>query len=291
VCLFCVVIMAHSVRSFISIASAICIWLAAILQGLQYFGATGGPDLDLGQNGRSQMRALDPPTLRKYWEYRRSQFGVDFMIDLLGALGLAGLAWSSLVLKRVFKRYKNGQSDLPGFMTGCFFIGAILPSTQFLQTMGYSTAANLMSAAPELPDSGIQALHVAYNISRGGIFYLVSVQFIFVSAGLIIASVLTYNTAQLSRKHAGLGFATAFMGIMTFIFEIISFNAREIGTGITLGVFVLLYGIILLPIWLVWLGAQLRHLKHDEVLHGQQGHAHLKEENDSVPMDSIAAKE
>jgi len=283
--------MAHSVRSGIAIASSICIWLAAILQAFQYFGATGGPDLDLGQNGRAAMRSLDPDTLRKYWAYRRSQLGVDFMIDLLGALGLAGLAWTSLVLKRVFKRYKGGQSDLPGFMTGCFFIGAILPATQFLQTMGYSTAANLMSEAKELPDSGIQALHVAYSVSRGGIFYLFSVQFIFVSVGLILASVLTYNTGQLSRRHAGLGYATAFTGIMTFIFEIISFNAREIGTGITLGVFVLLYGIILLPSWLVWLGVQLRKLKLETAAQGGQGHAHLKEESDTVAMDTIAIKE
>jgi len=279
--------MAHSVRSFVAIASAICIWLAAILQALQYFGATGGPDLDLGQNGRQLMRSLDPMTLRKYWNYRRSQFGVDFMIDLLGALGLVGLAWSSLVLKRVFKRYKGGQSDLPGFMAGCFFIGAILPSTQFLQTMGYSTSANLMSSFPELPDVGLQALHVAYNVIRGGIFYLVSVQFIFVSAGLIISGILTWNAGELSRRHAILGFCAAFAGIMTFIFEIISFNAREIGTGVTLGVFILFYGIILLPSWLVWLGAQLRHLKQEQAVHGQQGHAHLKEDTESVAMDTI----
>jgi len=282
--------MPHSVRSGIAIASAIYIWVAAILQALQFFGATGGPDLDLGQDGRANMTALVPSTLRAYWAYRRSQLGVDFMIDLLGALGLAGLAWTSLVLKRVFKRYKGGDSDLPGFMTGCFFIGAILPATQFLQTMGYSTAADLMSEAAGLPDVGIQAIYIAYNISRGGIYYLFSTQFIFVSAGLIIASILTYQAGQLSRKHANLGFATAIAGVLTFIFEVASFNAREIGTGITLGVFILLYGIILLPAWLVWLGIQLRKLKQEQAGHGGQGHAHLKEDTDTVSMESIESK-
>jgi len=253
--------MNHSFRAGIAICSAIAIWLAAILQVLQAFDATGAESPVWDQNFGPAMRALNATVLRTYWGYRRSQLGVDVTIDLLASLGLAGLAYCVLILKRVFKKYKNGVSDLPNFMAASFFIGAILPAIEFLQSLGLTTAADLMSQSSSLPDVGIQIIQVAYNLGRGSTLYLFSAQFICVSFGICVSSYLTIATSMEfpSRKHAILGYITGAAGFLTFIFEIAAFNAGSVAPAF--GVFILLYGVILLPIWTIWLGVELRRIK------------------------------
>jgi len=251
--------MGHSVRDGIAIGSAIAIWLAAILQVLQAFSATGGESPQWDKDFASGMRSLNSTVLRTYWSYKRTQLGVDVTIDLLASLGLAGLAYCVLILKRVFKRYKNGVSDLPAFMAASFFIGAILPAIEFLQALGLTTAADVISQIPELPDVGIQIIQVSYNISRGSTLYLFSAQFICVSAGIFVSAYLTFATLELPKKHAILGYITSVIGFLTFIFEIATFNAGSVGP--VFGVLVLIYGVILLPIWTIWLGIELRKIK------------------------------
>jgi len=252
--------MAYSVRALIAVLSAVSIWVAAFLQCLQAFNATGGNAPDRGDTSYSNgLRSLDPATLRLYWAYKRSQLGVDVVINLLAALGLAGLAYCVLILRRIFKRYKNGTSDLPAFMSASFFIGALLPSIEFLQSLGFTTTADLYSQIPELPDTGIQALHIAYNVDRGSTLYLFCSQFICVSAGLLISSYLSYTTLELPRKHAILGFVTSFFGFLAFIFAIAAFNANVV--GIAFGIVIIIYGVFLLPIWTIWLGIELRKVK------------------------------
>jgi len=255
--------MSQSVRASVAIISAAFIWLAALLQVLQTFNATGGTPPAYDDAYRDNIRVLDPTTLRQYWAYKSSQLGVDVMIDLLAALGLAGLAYCVLILKRVFKKYKGGFTDVPAFMTAAFFIGAILPSIGFLQAVGYTTTADLVSQTPGLPDTGIQALSISYNLARGGNLYIFSTQFVCSSVGLFIASYLTWTTGELPKKHAIFGFITSFFALLTFIMEIIAFNVGG-ASGIVLGVVIFIYGIILLPIWLIWLGVILRRLKLEQ---------------------------
>jgi len=273
--------MSYSVRALIAVLSALCIWVAALLQCLQAFNVTGGDAPNRGDSSYANgLRSLDPTTLRHYWAYKRSQLGVDVVISLLAALGLAGLAYCVLILRRIFKRYKNGASDLPAFMSASFFIGALLPSIEFLQSLGFTTTADLYSQIPELPDAGIQALHIAYNVDRGSTLYLFCSQFICVSTGLAIASYLTYVTLELPKKHAILGFITSFFGFLAFIFAIAAFNANTV--GIAFGIIIIIYGVFLLPIWTIWLGFELRKVKA-----AQKRDAAANLDQDLVQMKSI----
>jgi len=278
--------MAHSVRVGLAVVSAIFIWIAALLQVLQNFNVTGGDALDFGDpNIRNGTRLLDPTTLRAYWAYKRSQLGIDVTVDLLAALGLAFLAWVVLILKRVFKRYKNGESDLPSFMAASFFIGAFLPSVEFLESLGFTTTADLISQSPSLPDIGIQTLHVAYYVDRGSSLYLFSSQFICVSTGILAASWLSWKTGELPKKHAIFGYITAVFGYLCFIFEIVTFNAGN-RVGYALGVFVVIYGVFLLPIWTIWLGFELRKIKNI-----QKQDARENMDKNLVPMKDLPQEE
>jgi len=273
----------HSVRRTVAILSAICVWIAALLQALQSFGLTGdGPSLR-DPTFRANLRSLDYNTLQAYWNYRRDQLGIDVMVDLLTAAGLLGLAYCVLVLRRVFKRYKAGDSDIPGFMTGCFFIGALIPSVDLAQSIGNTTVADLMSQQQELPPVGLQALYVAYNVTRGSGIYLFSSQFIFISIGLALCAHLEFNTLEIPARHAVMSAITAAFGTLTFILEIITFNVDGPVPAYMFGISLLIYGLILLPIWTIWLGIELRRLKQDQLadkIDGMDVHLNtLKETN------------
>jgi len=278
--------MKHSIRSYIAIGSAVCIWIAAIIQALQLFDLTGGEQPNFRGDGYSTLiQSLDVPTLTAFWAWKSSQLGIDVTIDLFAALGSAGLAYCVIILRRVFKRYQGGNSDLPAFMSGCFFIGAILPSFEFLQSLGYTTSADSISQWKTIPSEGLQALYIAYTIGRGSTFYIFSAQFVFVSVGLTLVSILSLRTNELPRKHAILGFITCFFGYLTFVFEIVVFNVGGRGLSITVGIIFLLYGVILLPIWTIWLGVELRRLKQDQ---RDIRMSNLDEHLNNVQMDSVS---
>jgi len=253
----------HSIRTFLAVLSAIAIWIAALLQGLQSFGVTHDENIEapnFNQTTAALLRKLDPPTLRQFWAFKKSQASIDISIDLLFSLGLLCLAYCVLCLKRVFKRWTK-DSDLPNFMTGCFFFGALIPSLQFLQTVGSTTTSNWVAGWEGLPDVGFQILYISNVLDQGRGLYLLSVQFLFISIGMAIVSHLSWKTGDLPKKHAVLGGITAVVGFVTFLLEFLTFQAA--GTGAAFGIFVLLWGIILIPSWTIWLGVELKRLKEE----------------------------
>jgi len=254
----------HSIRTFLAVLSAISIWLAALLQILQSFGVTHSEDAEqpsFNATVTANFRKLDPPTLRQYFNFKKSQGNVDIAIDLLFALGLLTLAYCVLCLNRVFKRWTK-ESDTPNFMTGCFFIGSLLPSLSLLQTVGNTTTSNWIADWPGLPDDGIQILYVANVLNQGTNIYLLSMMFLFISLGLALTSYLSWKTGDLPRKHAILGGITGGCGFIAFILEVTSFQST--GTGLAFAIFLLLWGIILLPAWTIWLGVELKRLKIEQ---------------------------
>eukprot|EP01113_Clastostelium_recurvatum_P047320 TRINITY_DN841_c0_g1_i1.p1 TRINITY_DN841_c0_g1~~TRINITY_DN841_c0_g1_i1.p1 ORF type:complete len:268 (-),score=46.86 TRINITY_DN841_c0_g1_i1:44-847(-) len=248
----------YSIRRLVAIASSVCVWVAALLSVLSSFGAIGHrADVDY-----LKVQELDPTALRAMWLNRRDQLQIDIWTNLFYCIGLFGMAYCLLCLKRVFKRM-SGHSDLPAFMTGCFFVGAVLPTLQLLQMMGTLMAANWMTSTPNFPDVGFQALHVGYMLRMGAGLFFVSSQFLFVSIGIAISSHLSFKTGELSAHHARLGVVIAVVGLLAFVFEVAAF-AFYGPLGIVFGILAILWGIILVPAWLIWLGVLLVGLKEDQ---------------------------
>jgi len=256
----------HSVRGIVAILSAILIWLGTILSVLQILELTGGsPRPDFNSDTSKNFRKLDVPTLKLFWKYRSDQLPVDFFINVFISAGLMCLAYCVIILKRVFRRYRGGKSDIPNFMAGCFFLGAALPSLAILQLLGYTSAADYTSQWENLPDSGLQALHISYITAQGGSIYLWSTEFLLIPIGLFLCSLLAISTGDLSRRHAIWGIVTGVVGLLTFVMEVTAFNVSSPGVSITLAIVYLGYGVILLPVWTLWLGVILRRIKHDEI--------------------------
>jgi len=263
----------HSIRRTIAIIAAACVWLAAILQALQSFGATGGmpPSTEINLNNcisnptgclnNTTKQQLDPASLRDFWSWRRQQLKVDVAVNIFTAAGLLGLSWCVLILERSFKRYRGGESDLPDLMVGCFLVGAIVPCFNLMQSLGVTQTATELSTWNDLPDTGLQALHIAYTLQKGSGLYMFSCQFFFIPIGLWIASHLSFKTGELPRRHAAFGIITGVVGFITFIAEVASYNMTDATVGVAYGVALLFYGIILLPIWTIALGVELKNIK------------------------------
>jgi len=254
----------NSIRRTVAIISSICVWISALLQTLQAFNFTGGTAPEFNVETGALSRSLDINFLKSYWAWKRDQRGVDVLIVLLLAIGLFGLSYCTLVLKRVFKRYKHGDSDIPGFMAGCFFLGATLCGISLLNTLGNTTTADFISSWAELPDVGLQALHISFTLNRGSFLYMFSSQFILIPVGLLLYAYLAITTSDMSPRHAIFGVVVAMFGLLTFAFLLIVFNTTEMALSAVFGVILLIYGVLLLPIWMIWLGIELRRIKQEQ---------------------------
>ncbi len=47
-----------------------------------------------------------------------------------------GLAYCVLCLKKIFKRYQGGKSDLPDLMLMCFLFGSLMLAYEFIANLG-----------------------------------------------------------------------------------------------------------------------------------------------------------
>jgi len=197
--------------------------------------------------------------------YKKSQQQLDVWIDIFISLSLLGLCYCTLCLGRVFKKYDNGISDLPSFMLGTFFFGAFLPSIATLEIIGSTVAGNFLASNQNFPPVGYQALQVAQVMQTGSTLFLISSQFLFIAMGVAIAAHLSFKTGEIPAHHARMGVVTAIVGFLCFTFEIATFSTANLGVTIILGILTILWSMILLPVWLIWLGVLLVRLKqHDE---------------------------
>jgi len=252
----------------VGISSAVLGWLAALLQVLQYTNVTGVmplPGTDSDENGGVNPVYWTHDYLENYWAYQRTQIPVNIFICLFTSLALLGLTYCILFLKRVFRQYRRGVSDLPAFMLGCFLVGSIIPSVSLLQILGSSTTAALLSGVNGFPDDALQSLTIAYIVSQGTLLFQFSALFLFVSLGIILASVLSLRTGELPIKFAYTGIATAILGFVSFILELATSQVEgNSPIAVAFGVFLILFAVIMLPIWTFWLAMLLPRLKLEE---------------------------
>lgn len=273
--------MAFSVRRAVALASAVLIWLAALLQILQSTGATGefvpppmrnGTDWEKDPTERSDV-------WRKHMEYENSQLSLNIAIGLFLSFGTFGLAYCVLCLKKIYKKYQSGRSDLPDMMLICFLFGSLMLAYEFIASLGSEivivlgsaqTLNQINSMSPEKFEDIAETIEVSSQVINGRKILIFGLLFILLSVGVLLSSIMSLRTGMLNVKHAKLGFVTAGAGFLCFITEIVLlgslvFEATTAAHAIPFAIFLVLYGLILMPIWTVWLGFELARLKEDTV--------------------------
>jgi len=273
--------MAFSVRRSVALASAVLIWLSALLQILQSTGVTGefspppmrnGTDWETDPGERTEV-------WRKHMEYENSQLSLNIAIGLFFSFGTFGLAYCVLCLKKIFKKYQGGRSDLPDMMLICFLFGSLVLAYEFIASLGSEIVIVLSSAqtlnginsmTTEKFEDIAEAIEVSSQVNNGRKILILGLLFILLSVGVLLSSFMSLRTGILDIKHARLGFVTSAAGFLCFITEVVLLSSLVFETttsahAIPFAVFLVLFGLILMPIWTVWLGFELARLKEDTI--------------------------
>jgi len=273
--------MAFSVRRAIAIASAVLIWLAALLQILQVTGATGTDVVPPPMyNGTALEQAAERAAWKQHMEYENSQLALNIAIGAFFSFGTFGLAYCVLCLKKIFKKYQGGKSDLPDLMLICFLFGSLMLAYEFIADLGSEIIIVLSSnqalnsiddsLEPQKFQNIAQTIEISSAVNDGRKIFIFGLLFVLLSVGVLLSSLMSLRTNILNVHHARLGIVTAVAGFLCFIFQIVLLTSMVYTTATfahaaPFAVFMVIFGLILMPIWTVWLGFELARIKEDVI--------------------------
>jgi len=273
--------MAFSVRRAVALGSAILIWLAALLQILQFSSATAQfvpPPMNNGTDWE-----MDPTERIQVWTahmlYEKDQLAFNIFIGIFLSFGTFGLAYCVLCLKKIYKKYQSGRSDLPDMMLICFLFGSLMVAYEFIASLGseivvvlasIQTLNNINSMTPAKFEDIAETIEISSQVINGRKILIMALLFILLSVGVLLSSLMSLRTGMLNVKHARLGFVTSGAGFICFITELVLVSSMLVETStfahaVPFAVFLVIFGLILMPIWTVWLGFELARLKEDTV--------------------------
>lgn len=207
---------------------------------------------------------LDQSALEHRWHGRRQRQGL-----LVSGMFFSCFAWITLLsparsLAKVLDA--QGPKSASNAIFIVFVVAAALTVVEFTAEAGLSSTSDWISRWPEMMDehnatayhfAALQSLEISYIMVHSRTLWLYAMDRLLFATGIVVASCLTYSTKQLSPGHAHLGLFAAFLAVLGFSFEVSRFVDWEVFVEAGLALQALLDGVIL-PIWLVWLGWQLR---------------------------------
>jgi len=154
----------------------------------------------------------------------------------------------------------------------CFFsfiAAAAFAVVSFLQTMGLNIASRGMTESKgwnEIPYGfGYIALTISHAVGQSLSWWMYASDTVAMATGLLMIFWLNRKSngtdqQRLSVKLCNFGFVIAVLSFFQFLFEIIIAlsDVFNHGIGVTFVILRVLIYLILMPIWTVWLGLQLK---------------------------------
>jgi len=202
---------------------------------------------------------LDPAYLKALWAWNRENFPWFLLIDACICFAMLLLVHVAMCLKKCFPR---GQGMGRTLMANAFIIGAIIPTVEFLQDLGSTSAADWISSNdPPLGDNAWISLQISWLLAVSRSLYLYAMLYVFLAFGFGFFGWLTlkdrpFQGAQgLAKLVAVLGLAVAFLGIIVLGLEVSVFFDTSL--AVPFGIFVMFWAMIGMPIWLLGAGALL----------------------------------
>lgn len=124
-------------------------------------------------------------------------------------------------------------------MSNAFLIGAIVPSVQFLQDLG-STSAGTWISSMQLDDEGLVALQVSWLLSLSRSVYLYSLMYVFLSLGLFLNAYLCirespFKNMGFAGTHAMFGVACGIIAWLLLFVGVGMFFHDLMAAGFALG--------------------------------------------------------
>jgi len=203
--------------------------------------------------------------LRSLWKYRNSVVSIDLFTDAFIGLSYICFLYAIYVVRDLYKRERGYARQ---FMLFAFAGGMALNVLGFLQGLGVeiycrSVTERLLNQT-DPPTHALVAISVAYTIVRSSSWFLFGADALLFSVAFFVLYLITRASSsddqhKLSMRHGYLSLGISILSIFLFLYEIIV-SAADVwssGAGAAFAIFFLVQNMILLPIWVIWLGIQL----------------------------------
>jgi len=232
--------------------------IAGILQIVEMF-------LRAGHSNPPTNNEWDPEYLKSIWSYRNSLVSVDLFVDAFTGVAYATLLYAVFVLRILYKSEKGFARH---FMLYAFVAAIALNVVGFLQGLGIEIYCRnqtklIMDNPNSYPVHVLIAISAAYNVSRSSAWFLFGCDSLVFFVAFLITYLLARSSSsdeqhKLSLRHGWLGLTIGFVNLFLFLFEIIAATASSwsVGVGVTFAVIYFINSVILLPIWVFWMGHQ-----------------------------------
>lgn len=248
--------------------SALCFFVSA---SIYLAGAVTQTSAGGGGNFQSYMH-LNTTTLQAVWAQRRAAQGQYLAAEIFGAVG-----WFSVLPAIETLAALTGGHSAASILKWSFVSAAMLTLLDFTFQAGLVQMTDWISRWPffmadktDHPEPGIdqdhlgpmQVLEVSYLVSTSRTIWLFAIDELLLSVGFLMAALLVAGGKFRTREPfsmwwgvlSALGALLAFVGFILNCLRVLQWRAFATASGV-LG---LVYSGLLFPVWIIWLGAQLK---------------------------------
>jgi len=238
-------------------------WFGVIFNAIAW-GILAGTDLPKAPTNGSEW---DIPFLQQLWVFRSASTDIVMIGDFISTTALCSFCFCMFV---VLQLYKQEKGYLRFIMLWCFVGAAGIAIISFLQTFGIALVTRQISENKEFSQipfgAGYIALTIAFDIFSASEWFLFIGDLLLNSIGFVILFILGLKSIsdeehRLNPRINLFALVIAIIGFLSLFFQFIfmaAVNGFSRGFGIAFGVFSILLGFILFPIFMVWLGIELR---------------------------------
>ena len=258
----------HRTAAFCALAASVLLWISAIFYMKGYYTEFGHRDIK-GKSWDLYVH-LDPATLQTIWTARR-EAGMSYLVgEMVGAVAwfLITIPVGSMVAL-MGGELRSATRIVTSCFTGVAFLTLIEMTFQAgtIGTTDWLSSWDIMkNATAHNGDGGfgpLQSLEIACLVGKSRTEWAFAVDELLMCIGCGVTTFLALTTprAILSEPfHKCWAYFTAFLSFVTFISFALS-GARRLAwfkLTIAAGFGTVSIYMVLLPIWLIWLGIQLR---------------------------------
>jgi hypothetical protein len=226
----------------------------------------------------TEWEMMEPNGVYEHWKERHSVRGLHVLDEMAGVIGYSAVIPIISFITPVLSRNVPGSLVYIAIPAMAFASG--IRVMEWTYNMGIRTGSDWMSTWKIMvPNDArtaagdvqfIQVLEMIFRMQRFKESFLYTADYFFIGIAMWVLSRSAITTNTFSKRHAYLGYTICVLSFLHFVSDILRL--------VTWGVFMfpsiltrLLVGVIMLPIWLTWLGCLLKSTPTSELstlLHG-----------------------
>jgi|EP00945_MAST-04E_sp_MAST-4E-sp1_P008428 hypothetical protein len=221
-----------------------------------------------GKWNMTKFQELPANDVYEHWKERHSVRGLHVLDEMAGIIGYSAIIPVISFIVPVLSR--NVPGSLVYLALPAASLAAGLRIMEWSTNTGVRLGTDWMSTWSIMEPTAsksiqfIQVLEMMYLMQRFETMFLFTADYFFLGITFFVLSRAQIAQNAFSKKHAYLGYACFVLSFLNFIFDlarVASWGVFMIPSFLTRAI----VGVILFPIWLVWLGCSLRSTPKSEL--------------------------